>query len=225
MQKSEQIEKWFELFPELSELEQQHQEKLKKVVLFKRIKQGDIAYEYGWECNNFLMCLDGRTRVYRSSDSGREILLYRVASGETCVLTTSCLMANTTFPAESIAEKDTLLAGIPFDSFNELMAESELFRKFVHNNYGELLSDLILLVNEVAFSRIDMRLAGYLLKIADSENTVHTTHQQLAQDMGSVREVISRHLNEWERDGWIDSQRGKIQLLDKEKLTEYSLNS
>ncbi len=221
MEKSAHIEKWFTLFPELSGLDKQHQDRLKEVVVFKQLKQGEIAYEPGWDCSNFLMCLGGQTRVYRSSESGREILLYRVASGDTCVLTTSCLMANSTFPAESIAEQDTLLAAIPMSVFNEIMAQSELFRKFVHNNYGELLSDLILLVNEVAFSRIDMRLARYLLKTADTENTIHSTHQQLALDMGSVREVISRHLNEWEREGWIEIQRGIIHLLNKEKLNEY----
>lgn len=221
MEKSAYIETWFTLFPELSGLDKQHQDRLKEVVVFKQLKQGEIAYEPGWDCSNFLMCLGGQTRVYRSSESGREILLYRVASGDTCVLTTSCLMANSTFPAESIAEQDTLLAAIPMSVFNEIMVQSELFRNFVHNNYGELLSDLILLVNEVAFSRIDMRLARYLLKTADNNNTILSTHQQLALDMGSVREVISRHLNEWEREGWIEIQRGIIHLLDKEKLNEY----
>jgi CRP/FNR family transcriptional regulator len=225
LNKTEHIEQWFELFPELLTLDKEHQELLKEAVLFKQLTQGDIAYEPGWNCSNFLMCLSGRTRVYRSSESGREILLYRVTSGETCVLTTSCLMAGSTFPAESIAEQDTLLAAIPTKVFDDLMAESIQFRKFVHNNYGELLSELILLVNEVAFSRIDIRLARYLLKIADSDSMVQSTHQQLASDMGSVREVISRHINEWERQGWIDSERGKIHLLNKEKLAEYGLNN
>lgn len=225
MKKTDCIEQWFELFPELLELDAEHQKLLKDVVMFKQLTQGEVAYEPGWDCSNFLMCLSGQTRVYRSSESGREILLYRVSSGQTCVLTTSCLMADSTFPAESIAEQDTLLAAIPMNIFNDLMAQSTKFRKFVHNNYGELLSDLILLVNEVAFSRVDIRLARYLLKNADDNNTVQSTHQQLALDMGSVREVVSRHLNEWERQGWIENQRGKISLLETDKLNEYSLDS
>jgi len=224
LKNSDYIDQWFALFPELLELDKEHQDLLKRVVLFKQLAQGEVAYEPGWECSNFLMCLSGQTRVYRSSESGREILLYRVSSGQTCVLTTSCLMADSTFPAESIAEQDTLLAAIPINTFNDLMGQSTKFRKFVHNNYGELLSDLILLVNEVAFSRVDIRLARYLLKMAEN-NTVTSTHQQLALDMGSVREVISRHLNEWERHGWIKNQRGKIQLLESDKLKEYSLDS
>lgn len=225
MKNSEYVEQWLELFPALQKLDKEHQELLKEVVLFKQLSQGEIAYEPGWDCGNYLMCLDGQTRVYRSSESGREILLYRVSKGQTCVLTTSCLMADSTFPAESIAEQDTLLAAIPAKDFNDLMAKSEEFRGFVHDNYGDLLSDLILLVNEVAFSKIDIRLARYLLKMADNDNIVHSTHQQLALDMGSVREVISRHINEWERQGWVDSQRGKIQILERDKLNEYSRNS
>jgi len=224
LKQSDYIDQWLEQFPELLELEEEHQAFLKDAVLFKQLTQGEVAYQPGWDCSNFLMCLSGRTRVYRSSESGREILLYRVSAGQTCVLTTSCLMASGAFPAESIAEQDTLLAAIPADKFNELMAQSIRFREFVHNNYGELLADLILLVNEVAFSRVDIRLARYLLKIADDDNIVHSTHQQLALDMGSVREVVSRHLNEWEHEGWIENKRGKVQLLNKEKLNEYSLN-
>ncbi len=225
MKKAEYVNQWLELFPALKELEAAELDMLKSVVSFKQLAKGEIAYQPGWDCSNYLMCLGGQTRVYRSSESGREILLYRVATGQTCVLTTSCLMGETTFPAESIAEQDTLLAAIPESDFNKLMAMSVKFRSFVHDNYGNLLSELILLVNEVAFSRIDIRLARYLLKVADNSNTIHTTHQKLAMDMGSVREVISRHVNEWERQGWIDSQRGKIVLLDREKLNEYSLNT
>lgn len=225
MKKAEYIGQWLDLFPALKKLETADLELLKSVVSFKQLSQGEIAYQPGWGCDHYLMCLQGQTRVYRSSESGREILLYRVATGQTCVLTTSCLMGETTFPAESIAEQDTLLAAIPESDFNNLMALSVQFRSFVHDNYGNLLSELILLVNEVAFSRVDIRLARYLLKVADSSNTIRTTHQKLALDMGSVREVISRYINEWERQGWVDSQRGKILLLDREKLNEYSLNT
>jgi CRP/FNR family transcriptional regulator len=85
---SDYIEQWMALFPELLELDEDHQKFLKDAVKFKRLSQGDIAYQPGWDCKNFLMCLSGQTRVYRSSETGREILLYKVSSGQTCVLTT-----------------------------------------------------------------------------------------------------------------------------------------
>lgn len=216
------INEWMSMFSELRELDEGEQSHLKSVVSFKRLNSGDIAYQPGWECGNYLMCLSGKTRVYKSSESGREILLYRVGQGETCVLTTSCLMADTHFPAESIAEQDTLLAAIPASDFHALMSQSEKFRKFVHANYSDLLSTLILLVNEVAFSRVDTRLARYLLRQSDEDGILQITHQQLALDMGSVREVVSRHLSDWERRGWIQNERGKIILINREELSKYA---
>jgi len=215
---------WLTLFPPLATLGGAQYEQLLAAVEFKQLKKGDIAYQPGWSCDAFLMCLTGQTRIFKRSESGREILLYRVEAGQTCVLTTSCLLAGTPFPAESIAEQDTSLAALPIHVFRSLMEESVAFRRFVLDNYGDLLANLIVLVDEIAFSNIDIRLARGLIKMADDEGIVHKTHQQLAQDLGSVREVISRHLREWERQGIIGVTRGQIQLLNTAALNEYSIN-
>jgi hypothetical protein len=98
---------------------------------------------YRRHCHNYVMCIEGQTRVFKTSESGREILLYQVGPGETCVLTTSCLMAGSPFPAESTAETDVLHAALPARSFHRLMSASPRFRKFVLDNYGDLLSSLI----------------------------------------------------------------------------------
>jgi len=215
---------WLDLFPSLAALGDADQEQLLQAVQFKQLGKGDIAYQPGWKCDAFLMCLEGQTRIFKSSESGREILLYRVEAGQTCVLTTSCLLAGKPFPAESIAEHDTLLAAIPVTQFHRFMEVSVQFRRFVFDNYGDLLSNLIVLVDEVAFSNIDIRLARQLIKMADGEGMVHKTHQQLALDLGSVREVISRHLSEWERQGLIEVTRGKIRILNDVALHDYSMS-
>lgn len=222
MDKQALTEKWLKLFPTLQDLDESHRARMLQGIGFKELKAGQIAYQQGWNCPAYVMCLDGQTRIFKSSESGREILLYRVGAGQTCVLTTSCLLAGGTFPAESVAESDTLLAALPAAIFHELMAESLPFRRFVLDNYGDLLSSLIVLVDEVAFSSVDLRLARHLLAEVDNENMVHKTHQQIAQDLGSVREVVGRHLGEWERLGWIEIARGTIRLLDREALTRYS---
>jgi CRP/FNR family transcriptional regulator len=111
------------------------------------------------------MCIDGRTRVFKTSESGREILLYQVGPGETCVLTTSCLMAGRPFPAESTAETDVLHAALPASLLHRLLTASVPFRQFVLINYGDPLSSLI--TDEVAFARLDLRLARQLLAEAD----------------------------------------------------------
>jgi CRP/FNR family transcriptional regulator, anaerobic regulatory protein len=213
---------WLSLFPPLSSVQSPHYEQLVDEINFKVLKKGQIAYQPGWECEAFLMCLTGRTRVFKSSESGREILLYRVEAGQTCVLTTSCILSDTPFPAESIAELDTTLAAIKLPAFKKLMEESLAFRHFVFDNYGELLSSLIVLVDEVAFSSIDIRLAKYLTKEVDDQDILHKTHQQLAMDLGSVREVISRHLNEWERQDLLEISRGKIQIKNKKFFENYA---
>src|SRR6478752_8147640 len=215
------ISRWLASFPELTELEDEHRAELLGATQFNRLRGGDIAYRQGQHCQAYVMCIEGRTRVFKTSESGREILLYQVGPGETCVLTTSCLMAGSPFPAESTAETDVLLAALPATVFHGLMTTSPRFRKFVLDNYGELLSSLITLVDEVAFASLDLRLARRLLAEADEQGVVSKTHQQLALDLGSVREVISRYLGEWERMGWVRASRGSIEVRDPRALASY----
>lgn len=208
-------------FPELAELDEGHRGDLLGSMQFSRLRDGDIAYRQGQTCHNYVMCLEGQTRVFKTSESGREILLYQVGPGETCVLTTSCLMAGSPFPAESTAETDVLHAALPSSAFHRLMGASPRFRKFVLDNYGDLLSSLIMLVDEVAFASLDLRLARRLLAEANEQGVVAKTHQQLALDLGSVREVISRYLAEWERMGWVHASRGSIEVKNRAALSGY----
>ncbi|MGA9442609.1 MAG: Crp/Fnr family transcriptional regulator [Methyloceanibacter sp.] len=215
------ITRWLNVFPELAELEPETRDVLFDVAQFERLRQGDIAYYQGQLCQNYVMCIEGQTRVFKTSESGREIMLYQVGAGETCVLTTSCLMAGNPFPAESNVQADALLAAIPADVFLRLMSSSPKFRHYVLSNYGDLLSSLITLVDEVAFASLDLRLARRLLAEAEDTRVVSKTHQQLALDLGSVREVISRYVSEWERLGWVRSSRGSIEVLDVAALAAY----
>jgi CRP/FNR family transcriptional regulator, anaerobic regulatory protein len=208
-------------FPELQELDPGHRGDLVGSMQFSRLRGGDIAYRQGQHCQNYVMCIEGQTRVFKTSESGREILLYQVGPGETCVLTTSCLMAGSPFPAESTAETDVLHAALPASAFHRLMSASPRFRKFVLDNYGDLLSSLIMLVDEVAFASLDLRLARRLLAEANEQGVVAKTHQQLALDLGSVREVISRYLAEWERMGWVHASRGSIEVKNRTALAGY----
>ena len=150
------ISRWLASFPELGELEEEHRRELLATTQFNRLRGGDIAYRQGQSCHNYVMCIEGQTRVFKTSESGREILLYQVGPGETCVLTTSCLIAGNPFPAESTAETDVLLAALPASAFNRLMTTSPRFRHYVLSNYGDLLSSLIMLVDEVAFASLDL---------------------------------------------------------------------
>ena len=215
------FERLFELFPGLRTMAGGDLEHLKSNLRFASLQAGAVAYRQGWECPNYLLCIEGGTRAFKASSSGREILIYRVKPGTTCAFTTQCLLAGGTFPAESVAEAPTRMAALPASVFHDLLAASVPFRRFVLDDYGQLLASMINLVDEVAFASLDQRLARRLLAEANSDGLIEKTHQQLALDLGSVREVISRSLSEWERQGWIKTTRGKIEIVDQSALASY----
>lgn len=221
MSKNAFAEHWLTKFPALNGMENEHLAQAMDSVHFPELTPGEIAYLQGWECPNYLMCMEGQTRVFRTSSSGREVLIYRVASGGTCVLTTQCLLSGGTFPAESVAESHVRLAAIPAETFRHLMDASPVFREFVLNDYSRLLGSMFSLVEDVAFKNLEERLAGRLLTEAGPEGVVTKTHQQLALDLGSVREVVSRYLGAWEKAGWISTARGSIQINDRTALARY----
>lgn len=212
------IDRWIERFPVMRALTDTHRHLLVDNALFPVMDAGDVAYEEDWECPNYLMCIDGRTRVFKVSGAGREMLIYKVEAGGTCVLTTQCLLSGGTFPAQSVAEARTLLAAIPAPIFRRMMAESAPFSAFVMADYTKLLATLFSLVDEVAFAPLEQRLARRLLAEADARHMIAKTHQQLADDVGSVREMVSRHLGEWERAGWVRTGRGHVEILDRSAL-------
>lgn len=218
MNHTKNIELWLERFPKLTSLQADHLELAASVVQFPVLEPGAVAYREEWPCPNYVMCVDGRTRVFKLSDTARELLIYQVQSGGTCVLTTQCLLSGGNFPAESIAETRTTLAAIPKASFHTLMEQSPEFRDLVLTDYAKLLSQLVSLVDEVAFSTTSRRLARRLLADGGDHGQVLKTHQQLAGDVGSVREVVSRTLSEWEQAGWITTGRGEIHVTDRAAL-------
>jgi CRP/FNR family transcriptional regulator len=212
---------WLNRFPPLRELSAEHIGLARQHLLFPELASGAVAYHQGAPCPSYVMCLEGGTRTFKTSPTGRELLIYRVGPGSTCVFTTQCLLAGGTFPAESVAEAPTRLAALPAAAFHALMADSPAFRRFVLDDYANLLNSMISLVDEVAFKSLDERLAGRLLAEADAGGVIATTHQKLADDLGSVREVISRYLGEWERQGWIETARGSIRIVDRAALAGY----
>ena len=209
---------WIDRFPGLQRLATPHLALARQTVHFPVLEAGDVAYRQDWECPNYVMCVDGLTRVFRLSEAGRELLVYKVGTGGTCLLTTQCLLSGTRFPAESVAETRTVLAALPAATFRHLMRDSPEFRAFVLDDYSKLLTSMFSLVDELAFATLEQRLARRLLAEADANGVVAKTHQQIAADVGSVREVIGRHLADWERAGLISTQRGQVQILDRDAL-------
>ena len=161
---------------------------------------------------------DGRIRVSQSSESGREITLYRVDAGESCVLTTACMLAEEAYNAEGVAETGITAVVIPKPVYDQLVAEEEAFRKFVFAAYSKRLIDLLRVVEDVAFGHMDVRLAERLLILAGDLKEIPATHQQLASELGTAREVVSRVLSDFQKREMIAQSRGRIALIDKNAL-------
>ena len=177
------------------------------------VEAGASLFSPGAACQGFVVVLSGGVRVTLNSESGRSLLLYRVGPGETCVQTTLCLMAGRDYSAEGVTEKPTRLIVIPRARFESLM-RAEDFRAFVFERFGARLDDMTRVLETIAFTRIDARLAQALLDRAGAAGEVTATHQQLADDIGSAREVVSRQLKIFAREGLVEAGRGALVLRD-----------
>jgi len=209
---------WVSLFPALSQLEAETVKHLARTSQIVDLPAGQQVFHTGDACQNFLLVLNGVVRVQMTSETGREIVLYRVDAGETCVLTTACLLGHDPYSAEGITETPVRAVAVPARVFQDLMGRSTALRDFVFQSYGTRLANLMVLVEEVAFGRLDIRLAKFLCENSDAHNHLTLTHQKLAVELGSAREVISRQLKEFERRGLLSLSRGQITILQPGQL-------
>ena len=184
-----------------------------------RAPAGTVLFDSGQPCRGFPLLLEGSVRVSKSSPHGREILLYRVDPGQGCILSGGCLLGHSDYSARGVAEEDVTLVSIPPAQFQELMVEFEPFRRLVFGMYSERLAEVMELVDEVAFRRLDQRLAQLLIHRGP---VVATTHQKLADELGSVREIVSRLLRSFESRGWVKLERERITLLEPKALADHT---
>jgi CRP/FNR family transcriptional regulator len=216
--KAETSTEWLRAFPALAAVTDPAWLRIAATAQLIRLPAGQAAFRPGDACENYVMVASGTIRVQKVAESGREIVLYRVEPGETCVLTTSCLLGGARYPAEGVTESEVEAAVLPIARFHEAVAASDGFRRFVFASLGERLSDLMVLVEAIAFGRVDARLAERLLALGGSNGQIATTHQSLAAELGTAREVVSRLLKEFERHGWLALTRGRIELKDRAAL-------
>lgn len=182
------------------------------------LSAGTPVFAPGQSADNLLLLLDGTVRVQQKSETGREVFLYRVHAGESCVLTTACMLAFEEYSADGIAETDVTAVAIPRKTFDDLVARSPVFRQFVFTAYSRRITDLFTLIDDIVFQKMDVRLASRLLELADSSDVVHATHAALGTELGTAREVISRTLAEFQRRGWVEQSRGEVRLIGRPGL-------
>jgi CRP/FNR family transcriptional regulator len=209
---------WTANVPGMTALDDRLRQALATASRIVELPAGNRIFGLGQIPENFLIVLEGSVRVQQVSESGREIVLYRVSSGESCPLTTACLMAHEQYVAEAIAETSVRGVIIPRGIFDTLMVQSSDFRRFLFAAFSHRMMSLFRLIEDVAFARVDIRLAQKLIALANDDGTLAFTHQQLASELGTAREVVSRQLNEFQRRGWVAAGRGSITLTDRDAL-------
>lgn len=192
---------------------------------YKPIKApvGTIICNTGDQCQNLIILLKGQVRVYRPAEDGRSITLYHIEAGQSCILTTSCILNTTAFPAIAEVEKDAIGLVIPAHEVNLWLKDQPVWQNYIFNLLSQRMGDLISLVDALAFRNLDVRLATWILEHSKAQIEIRTTHQQVADELASSREVISRLLKEFERDGLIALSRGKITIVSQEKINNLTV--
>lgn len=213
---------WIDRFAGLSQLDSSLRNTLVSKSQVVTLPKNSILFGPGKPPENLLLLLEGVVRVQQVTEGGREIVLYRVHAGESCVLTTACLLAYEDYAAEGVAETEVQAAAIPRLVFDDLVAGSKPFRNFVFSAYSRRITDLFHVIEEIAFRKIDIRLAHKLVELAGKDQKLNATHAQLAAELGTAREVVSRQLQEFQRRGWVATARGVVTLLDRTALLSLS---
>ncbi|MEG3640999.1 Crp/Fnr family transcriptional regulator [Magnetococcus sp. PR-3] len=177
-----------------------------------------LVFDEGHACQALPFLLSGSIRVFKQGESGREISLYRVSPDELCIITLSCLMGASAYPATGVTDTEVTAIALARPLFLDLIRQEPCFRDLVFASYGNRLSELMQLVEAVSFQKLDQRLAALLVQGPD---TLEGSHQQLADELGSVREMISRLLKQFEARGWITLGRKRIDIKDRAALIAF----
>jgi len=196
---------------------------LKQNAQFIRIPAGHDVFVDGDRVDGIALLLSGVVRVYKIGETGREITLYRFGLGQSCILSANAIMSDKSFPAIATVEEDAEAVMIPAEVFREWVNKYELWREFVFDLLSQRLSTVMTVVDEVVFKRMDRRVAAWVLNQAKIQNPMRVTHQEIAAELGSSREVISRILEDFSKEGSIESGRGTIEVLDFESLESRSV--
>lgn len=181
------------------------------------LPRGTAVFHPGEAAKGFVIVLTGRIDVFLTGPSGRDILLYSVEPGGSCVQTTLGLLGGEDYSGEAVAVTDCRIVLIPRGMFLALMEDSVAFRSYVFAAFATRMQSMMHVLERVAFQRVESRLAAALLERA-ADGVVHATHQDIATAIGSAREVVSRRLEGFARAGWVTTERGSVRIADAAAL-------
>ena len=209
-----------EYFPIWDQLRPEQQDKILNSLIFKSVTKGTVLHNGSMDCTGLLLIKSGQLRAYILSDEGREITLYRLFDRDMCLFSASCIMRSIQFEITIEAEKDSELWIIPPDVYQGIMAESAPVANYTNELMASRFSEVMWLMEQVMWKSLDKRLAAFLLDEASIEgtNSLKTTHEVIANHLGSHREVITRMLRYFQSEGMVKLSRGMVTILDEDKL-------
>jgi CRP/FNR family transcriptional regulator len=214
----QQFERIVRALPILEHADPRLLREFQDTAFFTRIPEGRDVFIEGDQVDAIALLISGVVRVYKIGETGREITLYRFGNGESCILTANAILSQKNFPAVATVEKEAEAVMIPADTFRDWVRRYDLWREFVFELLSQRLSSVMAIVEEVAFRRMDARLASHLIDRSRNTDLIHGTHQEIAAELGSSREVISRILEDFSAQGLIEVSRGTIKILDRDSL-------
>jgi CRP/FNR family transcriptional regulator len=218
----EQFQRIARVMPILKHADPRLLREFQDTAFFARIPTGHDVFIEGDQVDAIAILISGVVRVYKIGETGREITLYRFGNGQSCILTANAILSQKVFPAVATVEQEAEAVMIPAETFRDWVSRYDLWREFVFELLSQRLSDVMAIVEEVAFRRMDARLAFLLSERSQGSYLVRMTHQEIAAELGSSREVVSRILEDFSAQGMVEVSRGSIRILDREALQAYS---
>lgn len=206
------------IFPFLTEL---NDATLNPSLLTKIIPKGMKVFDEGDRCGGVPFILNGVIRVSKFGKNGREITLYRLTSGDACQLTITSVLSNIAYPATAIVEEEAEVVLLSVQQFTEMMRYNSNLQHFVYKLLSDRFLEIMTLIDELIFRKIDERLIEFLLgNSRQNGDIIEMTHDEIAIELGTAREVISRVIKSLERAGYIQLSRGKVRVLSRKALEE-----
>ncbi len=218
----EQFDRIARAMPVLQGADAQLIREFKQAAFYARVPAGRDIFAEGDRIDAIALLISGVVRVYKIGETGREITLYRFGQGESCILTANAILSRQSFPAIATVERDAEAVMIPADTFRDWVRRYDRWRGFVFDLLSQRLSSMMAIVDEVAFRRLDRRVAALLVERSRKGDPVHITHQEIAAELGSSREVVSRLLEDFAERGWIRTGRGTLEVRDRAALEKRS---
>lgn len=208
--------------PFWNDLTEKEQQLVKNSVITKSYKKGNIIHSSEEDCLGMILVISGEVRVYLLSDEGRDVTLFRLYKDDACVLSASCVMKELTFDTQMVAEADTELLIISSSVFQRLTDSNVNVRCFMYELATKRFSSVLWVMQQILFFGFDKRLSTFLLTEYERTNNscITMTHEQIAKDIGSAREVVARMLKRFSTDGLVELKRGSVIIKDLDGLKE-----